>query len=261
MDITTTNPEDQNKPKAQAVHQGIVRQSGLLEINDLGLIRLLQLSSVSLPVGGYAFSQGMEYAIDRGWIRNSHQVNQWVSEQLMFSLACTDLPLLRLNMLAMEQMDNPMEEHEEVWLRLQELNDLALACRETKELRLTDTAMGEALGRLLRNLDMRVPFSKSEDVSFVSLFAFAANQWQISYRSAATGFVWSWLENQIAAATKLVPLGQTQAQQLLTELQSQLVEAIDKADTITEQQIGNGLPALSIASARHEHMYSRLFRS
>lgn len=224
----------------------------VITTTDASLLRLLQLSSVSLPVGGYAFSQGMEYAIDRGWIKNQSQVADWISLQMNHALAHVDLPTLRLCIEATKH-DNAQ--------RLIELNDLVLACRETKELRLNDTAMGEALARLLRNMGISTPFSRQDDVSFVTLFAIAANQWRMDFDLAAMGFAWSWLENQVAAATKLVPLGQTQAQELLSELQTDIGEAIKTSLTIEEDRIGAGLPAIAIASSLHETQYSRLFRS
>lgn len=224
----------------------------VITTTDHGLLRLLQLSSVSLPVGGYAFSQGMEYAIDKGWVTKQAQVADWTQLQLLQSLARVDLPVLRLAMAAWAQCDEA---------RIVELNDLILACRETKELRLNDTAMGEALARLLRSLEIETPFLRLEDISFVVLFAIAATHWQVEFDSAALGFSWSWLENQIAAATKLVPLGQTQAQLLLGELQPTLSEAIALSKTIDEDDIGAGLPAVAIASCLHETQYSRLFRS
>jgi urease accessory protein len=224
----------------------------VITTTDHGLLRLLQLSSVSLPVGGYAFSQGMEYAIDKGWVAKQAQVADWTQLQLLQSLARVDLPVLRLAMAAWAQRDEA---------RIVELNDLILACRETKELRLNDTAMGEALARLLRSLEIETPFVRLEDISFVVLFAIAATHWQVEFDSAALGFSWSWLENQIAAATKLVPLGQTQAQLLLGELQPTLSEAIALSKTIDEDDIGAGLPAVAIASCLHETQYSRLFRS
>lgn len=227
-------------------------------MTDLSLVRLMHLASVSLPVGGYAFSHGMEYAIDAGWIRKADQVEHWVREQLHLGLSGTDIPLLRLSMQACAQEDWP---ESKCIKELKRINELTLACRETHELTLTDTAMGEALMRLMNSLQMAQPFSKSESVSFVCLFALAASLWQIPYRAAANGFLWSWLENQIAAATKLVPLGQTQAQQLLVALQPELETAIEQAEEISEEAIGAGLPALAIASSQHEHMYSRLFRS
>jgi urease accessory protein len=219
---------------------------------EASLLRLLQLSSVSLPVGGYAFSQGMEYAIDQGWVKNKANVSDWIGLQIQQSVARVDLPVLRLCMDAAQQENT---------VRLLALNDLALACRETKELRLNDTAMGEALSRLMRSLEIDTPFERSEDISFVALFAIAAHHWQMGFDLAALGFTWSWLENQIAAATKLVPLGQTQAQELLGELQGDIHQAIALSLTIEEDRIGAGLPTIAIASAQHETQYSRLFRS
>lgn len=221
---------------------------------DLALVRLLQLSSVSLPVGGFAFSQGLEYAVECGWLRKQPDVEQWLSLQLTENIARVDLPILREVMLCSQEKD---------WTRFTFLNDLILASRETKELRLTDTAMGEALFRLLKSLDFDMPFveKQQEDISFVCLFAYAAAQWQIPYRSVAMGLSWSWLENQVAAATKLVPLGQTQAQQLLVSFQTMLPKVLDLAETIETHEIGGGLPALAIASALHETQYTRLFRS
>jgi len=216
---------------------------------DHALLRLLQLSSVSLPVGGYAFSQGLEYAIDSGWIHRADQVADWLELQLLHAQAKTDLPLLRLAM----QADSDG--------RWQALNDLSLSCRETRELRLTDSAMGEALRRVLKNLGIEVPQVLQQEVSFIVLFALAAKHWGLAFDAAALGLGWSWLENQVAAATKLVPLGQTQAQQLLNDLQPLLPQAIEIAKSVEEDFIGAGLPALAIASSRHETQYSRLFRS
>tara|TARA_R110002167_G_scaffold37994_7_gene118665 strand:- start:8 stop:715 length:708 start_codon:yes stop_codon:yes gene_type:complete len=228
--------------------------------SDLALARLLQLSSVSLPVGGYAFSQGLEYAVECHWLKKVADVESWITLQLHENIARVDLPILREVMLACAQKD---------WFRLLQLNDLLLASRETKELRLSDTAMGEALLRLLKSLEFDLSFLTEleaqggtiNDISFVLLFGLCAQQWNIPYHLASMGFTWSWLENQVAAATKLVPLGQTQAQQLLVTLQPILGEVIHAAEQITEDEIGGGLPALAIASALHETQYSRLFRS
>jgi len=226
--------------------------------SDLALARLLQLSSVSLPVGGFAFSQGIEYAIECAWVKDFVGVEEWIALQMRENIARVDLPILRG---AMESTS----EHD--WSRFSHLNDLVIASRETKELRLTDTAMGEALYRLLKSLDFDIPVEtemfkiKGHDLSFVTLFGFAAARWNIYFHSAAMGFTWSWLENQVAAATKLVPLGQTQAQQLLTRLQPTIGETIAFSGHTLEDNIGGGLPALAMASALHETQYSRLFRS
>ena len=203
-------------------------------------------------MGGFSFSQGIEYAIDSGWVTSQQQTKQWLQRQLQDTVGRIDLPILRGAMNALAQQDNAQWQH---W------NDIALANRETKELRFTDTAMGDALKRLLKTLDIPVPATSIGETSFVTLFAVAAQYWQMSFELAAQGFVWSWLENQIAAATKLVPLGQSQAQILLGELQNDIPVAIERSMALDEMTLGGSLPGLAIASALHETQYSRLFRS
>lgn len=218
---------------------------------DAALLRLLQLSSASLPVGGYAFSQGLEYAIDAGWVSNLEQTRDWLSLQLRESLTQVDCPILLRCHRALERRDTQ---------QLHYWNHYALACRETRELRLTDTATGNALVRLLAQLQIEQPL-QGGDVSFIAAFAIAAHHWQLNEEASVLGLVWAWLENQVAAATKLVPLGQTQAQQLIGEIQQQVPAAIARAQHLPDSELGAGLPALAIASAKHEHQYSRLFRS
>ena len=219
---------------------------------DIALLRLLQLSSVSLPVGGYAFSQGLEFAVEEGWLQNSADVSQWLSQQLMASMVCVDLPILQRQMQAAISRDISAFGY---W------NATILACRETAELRLTDTAMGQALRKLLGDIDVPLLPLEQDEISFVSVFALAAAHWHIDTRTACHGYLWSWLENQIAAATKLVPLGQTAAQQLLGCLLQQIPEVVDRSLAIDDHSIGTSLPALAMASAWHESQYSRLFRS
>ena len=61
---------------------------------DAALLRLLQLSSAALPVGGYAFSQGMESAVEAGWLPDAASTRAWLELQLRESQARVDLPLL-----------------------------------------------------------------------------------------------------------------------------------------------------------------------
>ena len=218
---------------------------------ELALLKLMHLSSPGLPVGAYAFSQGLEYAIDAGWVRNDKEVSHWLESQLFFALARLDVPvLLRLHSAI---SDNNRE-------RAQWWNDYCLASRETRELQLTDTATGLALQRLLPSLSVSSLIAEPP-VSFVCGYAQAAVSWQISADMAALGYCWAWLENQVNAATKLVPLGQTQAQTLLHTLQEKIPLAIEQAKLLGDDELGMSLPALSLASMYHETQYTRLFRS
>lgn len=220
-------------------------------LNDASLLKLMYMVSPALPVGAYAYSQGLEFAIDGGWLKTEADVTDWVSGVLRHSVATLDLPVLLRCFDAWSEGDIETAIY---W------NHILRAGRETAELLLEDDQLGVALQRLLVSHEIEAAQSITTP-SFASLFALAGVTWQVPKQSLCLGFAWSWLENQIAAATKLVPFGQTQAQQILLALQPHLIEACDIAAQLTDDEIGAGLPALAIASSKHERQYSRLFRS
>lgn len=222
-----------------------------MNTTEQAMLKLMHLSSPGLPVGAYAFSQGLEYAIDAEWLRTDEDVSHWLEMQLFFALARLDIPvLLRLH----QSIQENNVEQTRWW------NDYVLASRETHELQLTDTATGLALQRLLPSLSVTSLITEPP-LSFICGYAQAAVSWQISAEMAALGYCWAWLENQVNAATKLVPLGQTQAQKLIHTLQEKIPQAIEQSRQLGDDELGMSLPALSLASMYHETQYTRLFRS
>lgn len=223
----------------------------LITTTDTALLRLLQLSSPALPVGAYAFSQGLEFGIEAQWLRNADDVQAWLQLQLGQSVAGVDLPLL----LHLHEAWRGADAERVAWW-----NDYSLACRETAEFRLAELAMGEALARLLPALGITVPAGLQQP-GFLTLFARAAVHWELSAVLTLYGYAWSWLENQVMAATKLLPLGQTQAQVLIGALQAELPALVTAALAQPDAEPGAGLPGVALAGALHETQYSRLFRS
>jgi urease accessory protein len=136
------------------------------------------------------------------------------------------------------------------------LNDFFLATRETAELRAETLQMGHSLKTLLAELGVEVPF---EQPGFPTAFACAVRAWSIEPREALIAYLWSWLENQVMAAVKAVPLGQTAGQKILLALGGRL--SIIAASDVEEARWCNFAPGLAFLSARHETQYSRLFRS
>lgn len=222
-----------------------------ITITEHRLLRLLQLASPALPVGAYSFSQGLESAMEAGWVGDREALRGWLALQIRHALGEVDLVLLRRAVLAWEAGDVP---------ELVYWNAMVLACRESAEFRAAELAMGEALARLLPALGCE-PCEALRQPSFIVLFARAAVFWQLSFEAAALAYAWSWLENQVAAATKILPLGQTAAQQLLDSLQHALPDAVAAAAANEDAEPGACLPGLAIASCLHESQYSRLFRS
>lgn len=223
-----------------------------VQVSPLNLVKLMHLCSVSLPVGAYSFSQGLEYAIDEGWLTDAVQIREWIETQLQLGLVHVELPVLNLAMAAVQANDVAA---------LRRANRLLLACRESRELRLADCAMGEALARMMPTLGLSSLLVRRDEPTFIALFGQACAQWGMTASTACLGYAWSWLEGQVSAATKLLPMGQTQSQQMIAALQPLLPGAVDKALQVEAGDIGCCLPGMALSSALHETQYSRLFRS
>jgi len=215
-------------------------------------LRLFQLISPSLPVGAFTYSQGLELAVEQGWVESQAAFEGWLDGQLMQSLATLELPLLgqMLDAVAAEDSGQLLN----IALQL-------LAWRETKELRLEESQRGAALARLLPQLEIDLDTEQLQACKLTQLagIAIAAHEWQIERDKLFAGYLWSWLENAVMAGVKLIPLGQTQGQQTLKAMALRVEEAVAIAKQVTEP--GSVTPALAIASSRHETQYTRLFRS
>lgn len=215
-------------------------------------LRLFQLISPSLPVGAFTYSQGLELAVEQGWVDSQPAFDAWLEGQLLQSLTTLELPILARMLDAIEAQDSS---------KLLGLAQELLAWRETKELRLEEQQRGSALARLLPQLEIDLDDQQLAACKLTQLagIAIAATEWKIERDKLFAGYLWSWLENAVMAGVKLIPLGQTQGQQTLRALAPRLERAINLAKQVSEPC--SVTPALAIASSRHENQYTRLFRS
>ncbi|HEY9051011.1 MAG TPA: urease accessory UreF family protein [Gammaproteobacteria bacterium] len=215
-------------------------------------MRLWQLISPTLPIGAYSWSTGIEYAVEVGWIKDEASASEWILGQIKNSLPAIDVAVFyRLYEAWYDNNDTKIL----YW------NDVLLAMRESAELRNEDTGLGNALIRVFPNLDIHIPDIQIEDWSYAAAFSWACYQCGLNKEESAQGMLWSWCENQVAAAIKLVPLGQSSGQRLLSSAIPIIAVAAEQATKYTDDEIGLLTPGLAIASARHETQYSRLFRS
>jgi urease accessory protein len=212
---------------------------------SFALVRLLQLASPTLPVGAYSYSQGLESAIDAGIVHDATSAGRWIGDVLEFSVARMEAPVLFKMLKDKEALAH--------W------NALFLASRETAELRAETLQMGYSLNRLLPELGIEP--APLEEPAFPAAFAAAVNAWRIEPRDALQAYLWSWLENQVMAAVKAVPLGQTDGQKLLLSLGERVAPLAARAAAMSDDELGNFAPGLALLSSRHETQYSRIFRS
>jgi urease accessory protein len=146
--------------------------------------------------------------------------------------------------------------------RLEGYNELLIASRETLELRLEESNRARAFCELLKSLEADASeFQPVLRRTQSACFSFACDRWRIDFEPAASGYLWSWLENLVMSAIKIIPLGQTAGQQVIFDLGAMIPATVAAANVVGDDDIGASSMALAIASTRHESQYTRLFRS
>jgi urease accessory protein len=232
----------------------LARRAAPLQLAELAFLRLLQLASPALPIGAFAYSQGLEQAVELGWVRDELSAAAWIEGVVTEVLPRLDVPVLAALYQAWSAGDLS---------RVRALSQFLHACRETAELGAEDRQLGAALARVLHGLaiERAEPWIADPDATFVTLLSLAAVNFELPLRGAVLGFLFCWLESQVAAATRLVPIGHIAAQRVLSRLLVALPAAVDRGLALPWEAVGFLAPGLVAASALHETTYSRLFRS
>jgi urease accessory protein len=256
-------------------------------MSAVSLPRLLQLASPTLPVGAYTYSQGLEWAVESGWIRDEASVLDWIGGLLEQTIGGFDAPLITHGYRAWWRHDVA---------EAMRLDALYIASRESAELRAETLQMGYSLRRLLADVPdlprpdgtVWVSFPRrresgvlrrttqgprlrgddddsasdaQDEMSFPIVWAGVTAAADIAEHDALVAYLWSWCENQTMAALKSVPLGQSAGQRLLAALGARLPAIARRAAAMPEDEWRNFAPGFAIACSRHETQYSRLFRS
>ncbi|WP_353395099.1 urease accessory protein UreF [Hydrogenophaga sp. 5NK40-0174] len=228
-------------------------------LGSAALLRLLCLSSPTLPVGGFSYSEGLEAAIDKGFVEDEASAATWLIDQLHLSLARADLAVVAQAITAWQADD-----HE----RIQDLNQWVLRTRETQEFRLQSEQMGRSLqewarslGALGAGLHDRLTVAQLALPTYPVVFACAVTVNPMPLADALTAYAFAWSENLVQAAIKGIPLGQSAGQRILARLMQEIPSAVDHAASCTDATRQSFTPMLALLSAQHETQYSRLFRS
>lgn len=223
------------------------------------LAQLLRLASPALPVGGYSYSQGLEWAVEAGWVKSETDAACWIGDVLGGPIGQFDAPLLTQLYAALHAGDEASA---------CTLDQRYLVSRESRELREETLQMGYSMTGLL----LALPEWQGQPVLNLQTWPVNLQTWPARFVEACvrfgqtadatlTAYLFAWLENQVAAAIKLVPLGQSAGQRLLSQLIPKLADVVTAAPKREFADWVSSSPALAIASSQHETQYTRLFRS
>jgi urease accessory protein len=226
-------------------------------MNATALLHLLQLSTPSLPIGAYSYSQGLEAALESGLVHDEASAKEWIAEALQLVVARFEAPVLWRLLQAFDKVDADA---------VQRWTERFLAARDTAEFRAETVQMGYSLGKLLAELELPRPelltlLQTLPEVPLPTALACAAVALDVPHEAALLGMLFSWAENQVLVCVKSVPLGQVAGQRLLLSLRPALESAALTAQALKDDELSNWSPGLSLLSMRHEVQYSRLYRS
>lgn len=234
--------------------------SAALGLNVQHVTTLLHLSSPALPIGGFSYSQGLEAAVELELVHDEPSALEWIEQQLHIVMARTEAPLWCLLFEAWQHQDQPA---------LDEWNQWFYASRETQELRQETEQMGKSLQKLALELNWGDQNSHAllkglTPLTLPCMHALVCVSEQLPKESALAAYLFTWLENQVTAAIKSVPLGQLAGQRILTQVSRQIPTALQEAlerSRSSPPQLNAFAPQYAIIASRHESQFSRLFRS
>ncbi len=201
------------------------------------LLRLLTWLSPAFPTGGFAYSHGLEWAVEAGDIKDVATLEAWLADVIALGTGRNDLILLR---------------HAR---RGEDVADLATALAASFERRREALLLGEAFAAAAS------PWGGTEPAPYPVAVGRLGARNGIEEDLLAAAYLHAFTSSLISAAIRLIPLGQQAGLTVLAVLQSLILTTAEATRTATLEDLGGACLRSELAAMRHETQYTRLFRS
>ena len=217
------------------------------------LYRLLSWLSPGYPVGAFAYSHGLEQAVESGAVTGADSLVYWIETVLMFGAGRVDGVLFREAWQAAARED---------WKSLDEIAELGAAFQPTAEIALEARSQGDAFLAATRNAWPAPALARLGNGAVHAVaVGLACAAHRIALTDGLAAYFHAFAANLVSAGVRLVPLGQSDGQAALAALEPACAKAETQAMAVTLDDLGSMAPLLDIGSMKHETQYSRLFRS
>ena len=224
------------------------------------LFHLLQICDSNFPSGAFSHSFGLETYIQEGRIKDKDTflfaLKQYLDSQFVYTdgLACK---------MAYEAINNG--EFDKIWEIDQELFALASA-KETRE---GNKRIGRQLTKVINQLfhiellqTYEEKIKKKEQHGHNSIvFAILCHELKISLPTTLLVYLFATANSLIQNGVRGIPLGQTDGQKILHELQTFFEILVETIMNLSEVEFGATAPGLEVAQMMHEQLSVRLFMS
>ncbi len=225
-------------------------------LNDVPAQLLVWLSP-AFPVGAFAYSHGLEKAVEKQLVTDRATLGSWLEDLVALGSLRNDLIVLAAAWHAASAQNAG---------DLSSVAELATALQPSAERHLETITQG---GSFLIQIDAAWPCAAvsllraahAGDVAYPVAVGVAAAGHDLPLAPTLLGYGMAFIGNLISAAIRLSVIGQTDGQRLTAALLSTLQQAAAVAATSTLDDIGSATFAADLASMQHETQYTRLFRS
>jgi urease accessory protein len=227
-------------------------------ITDEGLYRLMAWLSPSYPVGAYAYSHGLEYAVESGAVGDEKSLITWIEGIVAFGSPRLDGTLFAHAWQAVNDRDDDTFR----WTA-----ERAAAMRGSAELALESRQQGEAFLKTVRasthapELDRFATLLDGIAPSYPISVAIAAALHGVPLRPALVAYTHAFAANLVSAGVRLIPLGQLAGQRAIEALRPAVLATVDTCLRTKPNELGQAASVVDWTSMKHETQYTRLFRS
>ncbi len=215
-------------------------------------LRLLTWLSPAFPTGAFAYSHGVEWAVQSNDITDRDSLLDWLETLLRHGSARTDTILLRHAHRAATDLDE-----------LAKLTELALATAPAAERRAETIHQGNAFLAAARPWHPTTLQALSErtDIPYPIAVGAMTGANNIPEDTAAAALLHAFAASLISAAVRIIPLGQSTGLSVLAALEPTILAVTDETKTATLDDLGGATWRADLAAMHHETQYTRLFRS
>jgi urease accessory protein len=235
----------------------LTRTTTTTELSAAALYRLTTWLSPAYPVGGFAYSGGIEWAVEAGDITSPETLRGWLETMLGHGAGYNDAILFAQAHLAAANADDGA---------LADIVELAAALVPTRERQLETATLGRAFVDVTCaawpcDALTRLQQTSGSPIVYPIAVGVACAGHDIPLEPALHAFLAALTSSWISAAVRLVPLGHTDSQHTLRAIEPAVARATQRTLAATLDDLGSATFRAEIASARHETQYTRLFRS
>lgn len=208
------------------------------------ILTLTQWLSPGFPVGAFAYSHGLETAIDTGKIASACDLEDWLRDIISQGGGKSDILLL-----SESYTDTPHVIHQ--------VDQTSRAFAASAERLLETEQQGQAFCRTVE----AVWGSQLDSLTYPVAVGHAACVHKIPLGLTAQMYLHAFTANLISAAVRLVPLGQTEGQNLLAKLAPLIQSTANTAIELPLTNLSSQCFAADIVAMQHETQYSKVFRT